>query len=213
MAKVLEPVQASEILDGVLLSDGGIYLQKGHKNPHFSIGLSENIHLDWLNEIKTALITLGVNVSETYPALYDCCSHGKGYVKAAVTSSETELLEQSYERWYDNGIKVVPCDLILTPLTVAHWFMGDGSSCYAGMSIQTRLHTNKFLDEEVSKLLSLLQHLGVNYSYRTWQTRAKTGSREPVIQFKESNSVQVFMDLIKPYVCESFQYKIKYPRL
>ena len=73
-------VEAMEVLTGVMLSDGSLIASHGARDRYFSIGLSGTAHLDWLMQVKHALLTLGVGVTDTYPKEYPSVSKGKPYI-------------------------------------------------------------------------------------------------------------------------------------
>jgi hypothetical protein len=47
---------------------------------------------------------------------------------AHMITQRTVQLYKEYKRWYPKGKKAVPTDLRLTPESVLHWYVGDGSS-------------------------------------------------------------------------------------
>lgn len=123
-------VEASpmEVFDGVMLSDASLKFSKKGKNAWFSMGLSGSEHMDWLTFVKTTLVALGVPVHDRGLGLYRGFSKGKSYIGALLQSSSQPFLTKQHERWYNGNTKIVPEDVAITPLSVANWFMGDGSS-------------------------------------------------------------------------------------
>ena len=77
-----------------------------------------------------------------------------------------EELEEYRERFYRNRRKVIPDDLLLTPLSMAVWFMDDGSR----KSSQCRglyLNTQGFSSQEVDLLRLVIERdVGVETSVR-----------------------------------------------
>lgn len=61
-------------------------------------------------------------------------------------------------RWYPNGVKVVPADLVVTPTVLLHWYCQDGSHNPAKRNAS--LSTCGFTDAEAERLAALLEPLG-----------------------------------------------------
>jgi hypothetical protein len=198
---------ANQILDGAIISDAGVYPTAHCVNPRFKIGLAKDIHIDWMLQIKEALITLGVNVYDKYPKTY--------LASTDLRSSVSPILSPIKNRWYNDKTKIVPYDLIITPIMLANWFMGDGSSTYIGvnkLSVVIMLHTDKFTEQEVNRLISQLKILGLQDTYLGHNTNKDKTRIYPIIKISTSGCVGKFMDMIIPYMCKSFEYKIKYAK-
>lgn len=198
-------VEASpmEVFDGVMLSDASLKFSKKSKNAWFSMGLSGSEHMDWLTYVKTALVALGVPVHDRGLGLYRGTSKGKPYIGALLQSSSQTLLTKQHERWYSENIKIVPKDVVVTPLSVANWFMGDGSSSpdKRNDAIVTHLACCKFTFEENMLLVECLAGLGI-------VATAAFNRGYPRVNISQF-SVNRFMNMIEEYILPSYQYKIK----
>ena len=86
----------------------------------------------------------------------------------------------------------------LNALGLAIWYMDDGY--YKGSGCV--LCTNSFSFKEVELLQNILKH---NFDLNT--TIQKSNLQQPLIYIK-SDSKDKFINLIKPYICESMFYKI-----
>jgi hypothetical protein len=65
---------------------------------------------------------------------------------------------QIKQRWYPNGKKIIPKDLVLAPITVMNWYLGDGSSHISSYrNMYAQLSTQGFCDEGVEQLGDLLK--------------------------------------------------------
>lgn len=62
------------------------------------------------------------------------------------------------QRWYPNGVKIVPADLVVTPTVLLHWYCQDGSHNPAKRN--ACLSTCGFSDAEAERLAALLEPLG-----------------------------------------------------
>src|SRR5580704_15084844 len=151
-----------QLLEGMLLGDGHLERQKGALAARLKIEHSVNQaayvawkHDEWRDWVSTPprerqkrnrLGTVSTNIGFS-------------------TLSHVEL-ERFRERFYRDRRKVVPEDLELTPLSMAVWFMDDGSR----KSSQCRglyLNTQSFTAAEVELLRSVMQRdVGVQTTVR-----------------------------------------------
>lgn len=202
--------EAYQIFDGAMLSDAGIKLCRG-TSPRFELSQGGVDRTDWLSIVKEALIALGAPVQPQYPKPYPTTHKGKPYVNVWLVSRVCPLTREQRGRWYPNGIKVVPEDLVLTPIVAAHWFMGDGSSRWNTVkgtrtgSVSCYFAANSFTLEGVKRLETGLIGLGIGHISR--EPYKDMGARIWV----HGNSVTILMDMIAPYVVESFSQKVKRP--
>lgn len=100
--------------------------------------------------------------------------------------------------WYPNNFKRVPKELRLTPLTLAIWFMDDGSKHSSGYY----LHTQGFCFEDISFLKSLLKKdLDIE------STIHKANSKQWFLYIPKK-SVFLFNKIVFPYINNTMLYKI-----
>ena len=116
-----------EILTGLLLGDVYLIRQKPTHNAHLIIDRSVK-DIDYLllnkhifNNICTETRKINYRILKS-PPKYDKTKYETG----AFATRSCPLLNIFHSKWYPNGIKIVPKDLILTPLIVAIWFCDDG---------------------------------------------------------------------------------------
>lgn len=114
-----------------------------------------------------------------------------------------------YRRWYPNGKKHVPEDLVLTPLTVAHWFCGDGTSSYRPNNggIIVSFATDCFTFDECEVLAYKLNTLCPEFSFNAWCNKSR--KNQPRIRTGNKTSVSAFFDCVTPVLSKYFSYKIK----
>lgn len=202
-----------EVLDGVLLSDGSLYINSSIRNARFRINLSGSKHIDWLNAIKEALALLGVFVSPQYPELEQkLSSFGKLYTEARLQSRCHPALTVERHRWYkrcyDNKIhKVVPADLVLSPCSIAHWFMGDGNSRKYGVTVPVYISTEAYDVSSVKVLENQLHNFGIKTGRGIKSPKPMFGAGVLISVLQKS--VNAFMDIVEPYILPSYAYKIK----
>jgi hypothetical protein len=80
----------------------------------------------------------------------------KTYVAYYTKSKNYLELKSEYNRWYKNGVKIIPHGIILTPLLCYWWYIGDGylssGRCY--------LSTNCFSIEDLNILKDKFKDIG-----------------------------------------------------
>lgn len=114
-----------------------------------------------------------------------------------------------YESFYPQGKKVVPFDILdkyISPLTLAIWFMDDGS----GLNRGVKLATQGFTREECQFLVNLLNsrfHLKCSIHL---QGRSKDGTRNLYAIYIWKQSMSDFYQLISPYLIPEMKYKLYY---
>lgn len=190
---------ASEVLDGTLLSDAGISIPRGSIKGVYQIALSGREHMDWLYYIKDALDALEVKVGSGYPRFFTRIGPtGKPYDYCVLQSRSSLTLACVFLRWYHSGRKEVPEVLRLTPTCLANWFMGDGTSPRGSRGLKVSFATHGFSTPSVELLEHLLGSLGFHVS----DTRVGI--------YLHQDSVDDFMRMVEPHIVPSYRYKVKY---
>lgn len=232
-SKIVQRYKAWQIFDGLMLGDAGLTRQGN--GCFFSINLSDTKKLktrgritpeqfcSYLVGIKEHLQHLGIEFSTLFPKTYVSESHSKPYVSACLKSLNSPYLLESYPKWYIGGEwhrvgyhkcftgaeKVVREDLELTTLSLAYWFMCDGSANpvrHLYDEVDPRFHTEGFCESSVGYLKSQLHKLGIEAELYHQSCR---GVMYPYLDIRK-DSTNTFMGLIDPYVVEPYRYKIQY---
>lgn len=136
-----------ELTDGLLLGDGSI----SKKKPSLRIEQSERRE-DWLKDLERRFAELGVPTGSTNIPGRVKQIQGREVVKTPSRVIYLPLCEEvraERDRWYPGDLKRVPRDLVLTPLTLAQWFCGDGTHDQQGFLY---FCTNGFVREDVEWL-------------------------------------------------------------
>lgn len=208
---------AYEVFDGVMLGDGGLY----HTgiNAQFSLSLSAKLDqglcssmLEYLRCIKDTFELLGVEFCTGHPIAYCMMNKSRHYWRPTLKSRVHPLLQSQYVRWYAAGrTKRVPEDVLVTPLSLAHWFMGDGCSgqdkrC---VTIDVSLQAHRFRESDLAVLENKLHGLGLHTGRRR-NNKVSTGAGIAITIFQDS--VNEFMSMVDAYVIEPYRYKLKYRR-
>lgn len=194
--------EAYEVYTGMMLGDCS--LRMDGKNAQLRINLSGIDTIGYLNFVKAHLEKLGITFCDGHPKTRKAISRGKPYDLCRMASTTCAFLTSEYEKWYPSGTKVVPTDVYLSPISLAHWFMGDGSSSrQRGLkAINVVFATNSYNFDSVERLRKLLLGLGISTSRHTIKGR--------FIIYVRQQSIDTLMGLIEPHIVEPYLYKVKY---
>jgi hypothetical protein len=108
--------------------------------------------------------------------------------------------------WYnENGLKILPLDLeeVFNIETLAYWFMDDGYIHCKKTNTCIVFCCESFLESDIDRLVSILKNKYDIYSYKDKRNnsfRIRVGKKADVLKFK---------DLVKPYLLDSMQYKLR----
>ena len=174
------------ILIGVLLGDGAMR-KKTHALLEINHSYKQKEYVDWLY-LKFQIYV------DTPPKMRKSNGNRIAY---RFTTKSLPIFTKFYDSFFQGGHKIIPDNLILTPLTLAIWYMDDGSRC----DTDIYLNSQQFTQEEQEKLVLLLSK---QYAIQASLNKDKEYKR---IRIKK-DSVQKFMDLISFYVIPTMKYKL-----
>jgi len=102
-----------------------------------------------------------------------------------------------FDKFFVNRKKIIPKDLKLNPISLAIWFMDDGSKSRSSVY----LNTQQFTLEEVSSLIGFLDNqLGIkstiNKDKKYFRIRIRVGS------------IKRFIEIVDKYILPEFRYKL-----
>lgn len=155
-----------QVLVGHLLGDGCLYKHKPTHNPYFCIQRQsrDREYLEWSAQTFQDFLTRPVFEGTTFDT-----RTSKEYAWSKMKTKQAPVYAPFYEEWYPEGTKVVPRNLVLTPLILAVWFLDDGCVMQHKSSsrIRLKLATMGFSEEDVRWLAQLLKerykaHFSVN---------------------------------------------------
>lgn len=181
--------QQKSVIIGCVLGDG--YLRKipGRKDAFLEINhsLKAKEYVDWKYSILK-------DICKSPPKRRKIDEKREGY--RFYTKEHPEITE-IYEKFYQNGKKVIPKGFELDPLILAVWFMDDGSKT---KKKDVYLNCQKFSWKDQRRLLHALRMLKI----RARMNKDKKYYRIRI--YKES--ISRFVELIRPYIIPSMEYKI-----
>lgn len=190
-------VRQKQIIVGKLLGDGQLETVNGRtyrlKIEH---SIKQKDYVDWLyQELK--------DFTSSAPKIKLQKVQGQEYNKIWFNTRYSGSLRFYAKQFYRNGRKVVPKLIYrwLTPLSLAVWFMDDGS-------IKSALHkariinTQSFDKESVKRLINVLKK---KFGLECKMRKQKEGYQIMIL----AEFADRFAKIIKNFVHPSMQYKLK----
>ena len=139
--------EQQEALNGALLGDGSLVIHKNCTNAYFTYTSKSQQHVEFI--AKYFRPYMSNNQEVRYMNYFDKRTD-KTYERYVLKTGTNITFTNIYNKWY-NGIKHIPKDLILTPLTCLIWYIGDGN-----MELRTtyiRIATDCFLKQELEEII------------------------------------------------------------
>ena len=174
------------ILIGVFLGDGAMR-KKTHALLEINHSYAQKEYVDWLYQQFKYFV-------DTKPKMRNSNGNRIAY---RFTTKSLPVFTQFYDTFFRNHRKSVPERFIFTPLTLAVWYMDDGSRCDEDIY----LNTQQFTKKEQQRLIDMLFQqykieATLNKDKKYWRIRIKKAS------------TLYFMKIISPYILPSMRYKL-----
>lgn len=181
------------VLIGTLLGDGGLRYKGKDCRLHIKHAAWQFPLVKLKHEIFQEFVSMGIRK-------FTQTVKGSEYSFIEFVSRTDPNFTNFYHIFYRDGKKIVPhnIDMLLTePLSLAIWFMDDGSAEYAGVSFQTHCFSENGV--------KLLQHcLERNFQLVSTMRRNKG---KWVLYVPKRNLMQ-FRRLVEPFMLDRFLYKL-----
>jgi hypothetical protein len=199
--KIMHTVGFKAIIDGLLLGDGCI-IDSSKTSGIFVINQRED-RLQWLQELQKSLSKYNVESK-----IEDGCKAKEITILGKKTKQRKSyvLRTKSYptflryrKRWYPEGKKIVPTDVILSPIALAQWYMSDGHRFTSKKSNGLNIYCDGFQRKDVEFLRDRL-NAQYRLSFHLWNVRT-------VLQLSRKKHVEIFLRITKPYKMDCFNYK------
>lgn len=177
------------VITGTLLGDGYIRIVPGRQNAFLEINhaLSQHAYVEWKYDVLK-------NISAGVPKV----RNGNGERQAVrFHTRQSQELTEFYKQFYVNRTKVIPKDLRLDSVSLAVWFMDDGSRCRES---DVYLNTQQFDTMSQLILVEALSELQLE------ATLNKDKEYQRIRFLKKS--IPRFFEIIKPHIIPSMSYKI-----
>lgn len=190
--KDIPTLRQQQIIIGSLLGDMGLVMPKNEKHARgcFAHSLAQENYCKWMEQELSNFCSKGI-----YKEQYDKRTN-KVYKSYYVNIKASEYLTTLYHKFYPNGKKIIPKDLLYTldGLGIAVWFMDDGCKSSGSFSIATNCFTMEDL-EMVREFFKI--KFNINISIR----------KDHTIYIK-ADSKKIFINLIKDYIHPDCLYKL-----
>ena len=184
----LTPEQKALII-GCVLGDGHLRKLEGRKHALLEINHSYKAkdYVDW----KYKLLK---NIVKSPPKQR---RYGNR-IAYRFTTRQHPYLTKLHNQFYQGRKKVIPKGFTLTPLSLAVWFMDDGSCTQKG---DVYLNSQQFDLQSQRRLLHALRQLGI----RARLNKDKKYYRIRILK----ESLPRFWEVVAPYIHPSMEYKLK----
>lgn len=186
--------ELSDLLDGELLGDGHAGMM-GPRSARYCHTSQYKEYLIWLSKTFADLgIEQSGKINKYWGEDYET------FVYKYTSRSYPELVP-TRQRFYPEGKKIVPKDLILTPIMARHWFLGDGGLYgQAGGRPHIEFATCYFDKASIDYLLK--EFRGKGFKVNHWPSSNKIGM--------SVKSVKDFLEYIGPCPIDCYSYKWDY---
>lgn len=190
------------VVDGLLLGDG--YCEDYGRSESRLAVEQRAAKRDWLDGLvplfAAAGFDSGVQKRKTHrPTLIDGVLATGGPVVLWRTGKYVTWSRER-DRWYPNGKKIVPADVDLSDVSLAHWYWGDGVTEGRGNSMG--FCTEGFSSQDIDLLVHRLHEL---YGWKVCTFRRRNGRR---LQINRLDDRVALLRKIRPNCPMSFRYKI-----
>ena len=181
--------QQKSVIIGCILGDGYLRIVPGKKNAFLEVNhsIKAKKYVEWKYSILK-------NICVSAPKRRKIDEKRIGY--RFFTRQHPEITKL-YQKFYSQKKKIIPPGFKLNPLSLAVWFMDDGSKTKRG---DVYLNCQQFGFQSQRRLLHSLRTIGV-------KARMNKDKKYYRIRIRRE-SISRFVKLIKPYIIPSMQYKI-----
>lgn len=158
------PQEFYETMDGLLVGDGNLYINNGGtnkgKNAVYQHGSSYKEFVDHIKyELQKFCVTFGPDRVQKQTKRNSIGYHIRSHVSPVFTHWKN--------RWYEQGKKEVPTDIILSPKVCLYWYLGDGGLHWSGNTLcGLFFSTHAFNSQSILILRTELANFGFISTHR-----------------------------------------------
>ncbi|MBI4098680.1 MAG: hypothetical protein HY437_01445 [Candidatus Magasanikbacteria bacterium] len=182
--------QQVELIVGTILGDGYLRIVPGRRDAFLEINHSYSAfaYVEWKYEILSSI---------TVSAPKQRQGNGNRVAYRFYTRQHPELTSL-FRLFYHDGAKRIPVNLVIRPMSLAIWYMDDGSRC---RDRDIYLNTQQYSRGDQLRLVNMLARAfgirsSLNRDKEYWRIRLRTAD------------VLKFQRIIAPYIIPSMQYKL-----
>lgn len=198
----LTEIQKS-VLYGALLGDGSLIKHKNGINAQFSYLSKSEQHVKFIAQYFEEYISkIGIRSSSYFDQRTN-----KTYYRTRFRTITDIGFTEEYNKWYLNGVKHIPNDLILNPMICLIWYIGDGGICNGKQSQYIKLATQCFDKKEQEDIL--LPQLSDFNAKLMKADIGKNGNQQYFIYIPHLNMLD-FLNYIGDCPFSDYEYKWNY---
>lgn len=179
---------------GLLLGDGSLVKKYAGGGTYFKFAQSI-IHRGYLMHVFQLFQEQGL-VNMLTPSKGHSIIAGVTYTWFQFSTKSLVEWNSLYRLFYVDGVKVIPANIvdILTPVSLAYWFMDDGGWTKTGI----HLATNNFTPQDTLRMMEVLRY--------KFGLKCSIHSRNRIYIWNAS--CPKFIELVKPYIHPDMSYKL-----
>lgn len=112
-----------DVIDSVMLSGAAIQIYNGRDSTTCHISKQVPLkHHDMAMSFTSMMESIGIEFYDKYPIIRPTILTDAWY---SISCADGDVLPRHYYRWYNNNIRCVPEDIIISNRVLAYWFMGS----------------------------------------------------------------------------------------
>ena len=201
--KIILTSMQKEVLYGALLGDGSIVKHKSAVNAVFAYISKSKQHVEFVSNYFNEYLS-GEKIKDF--SILDGRTN-KIYSGSKIRTYSNKAFTEEYEKWYKNGIKTIPPDLQLTPLTCLIWYIGDGCISHSKNTQYIKLATQCFSKEDQERIL--IPQLQEFEAHLIKADTSNNGEQQYFIYIPR-RKIKKFLEYIGPCPFPDYQYKWDY---
>lgn len=191
------------VIDGMMLGDAWIEVD-GNSEGRLCLEQT-SIHESWIDALEHDLMNSGIQCTRSIRKPRDGQINGnivRGKGAILLRTRKYQPFTEQRKRWYPDGVKRIPKDVDLSPIALANWYWGDGSTSNHGYRMV--FHTDGFDEDEVLFLRDRLHEL---YGW-TPKVNRRSGRDAFILTLGRVEDRKNLVDMIRPFCPPCFGYKM-----
>jgi hypothetical protein len=194
-----------DLIQGHLLGDGSIFItgKDCNRDATFNFATKHEEYGQWLVQSTESFAACKLRVYDIYDKRTQ-----KSYHRVSFRTPSNKLFTELRAKWYPEGKKIVPQNLVLTKDLILRWYMDDGNWHEKGIYFNTQgfdPKSTEFLRSQLSQFLGLKVTIQKHSGdlYRLFIPVRGTGSGVS----STNNNIKRFLEVIGESPISCFSHK------